>query len=95
MNICLRFISDGICDTVDHYRRDNLPLHRLSWELRHRIDALAPHVPPMWIDQLRDLQRQVEALHDGGAPTELTELQHAVVNDSLRQLRIVLERAIR
>jgi hypothetical protein len=93
MNICLRFITDGIRDTVDYYRRDNLPLHRLSWELRHRIDALASHAPTTWIDQLRDLQRRVEEVHDSGQSAELSELQHAVVNESLRQLQVVLERA--
>jgi hypothetical protein len=93
MNICLRFITDGIRDTVDHYRRDDLPLHRLSWELRHRIDALESHAPSVWVDQLRALARRVEEVHDGGESAGLSDLEHAVVDESLRQLRVVLERA--
>jgi len=27
--ICLRFVIDGIRDTMDHYRDGALPLHRL------------------------------------------------------------------
>lgn len=93
MNICLRFITDGIRDTVDHYRRDDLPLHRLSWELRHRIDALESHAPSVWVDQLRALARRVEEVHGGGESAGLSDLEHAVVDESLRQLRVVLERA--
>jgi hypothetical protein len=94
MNICLRFIADGIRDTMDYYRRDELPLHRLAWELRHRIDALVPHAPAVWIDQLRDLERRVaEAYARGERAGSLGAVERAAVNDSLRQLRIVLEHA--
>jgi hypothetical protein len=93
MNICARFITDGIHDTMAHYRRDDLPLHRLSWELRSRIDTLVPHAPAVWIDQLRDLQRRVADIHARGVHTALSAEEHATVNDSLRQLAAVLEHA--
>ena len=90
MNICARFITDGIHDTMAHYRRDDLPLHRLSWELRSRIDTLVPHAPAVWIDQLRDLQRRVAELHTQGQHTALSPHEHATINDSLRQLAAIL-----
>lgn len=97
MNNCMRFISDGIRDAVAHYRRDNLPLHRLSWELHTRIDTLVPHAPAVWIDQLRDLQRQVAQTADNHARVTtpaLTDREHRILDESLRQLQDVLELAI-
>jgi len=91
MNICARFITDGIRDTMAHYRRDDLPLHRLTWELRSRIDTLVPHAPAIWVDQLRDLQRRVAAVHARGEHTDLGPDAHATINDSLRQLATILE----
>lgn len=96
MNICMRFISDGIRDAVAHYRRDDLPLHRLSWELHTRIDTLVPHAPAVWIDQLRDLQlrvAEVATTGSGSAATELTELEHRTLDESLSKLQDVLELA--
>jgi hypothetical protein len=93
MNICMRFITDGIRDTMDHYRRDDLPVHRLTWELRNRIDTLVPHAPAVWIDQLRDLQRRVAELDTLGLHSPLTEIEHRRLDDSLRQLQSVLELA--
>jgi hypothetical protein len=87
----LRFISDGIRDTMDHYRRDQLPLYRLAWELHRRIDTLVPHAPSVWIDQLRDLQRRVAEVQAGNHRAGLTALEHAQVNDSLRQLQTMLD----
>lgn len=92
MNICARFITDGIRDTMAHYRRDELPLHRLSWELRSRIDTLVPHAPAVWIDQLRDLQRRVAEVHARGEQTGLSADEQDAINDSLRQLATALER---
>jgi hypothetical protein len=90
MDICVRFITDGIRDTLDHYRRDELPLHRLSWELRSRIEALAPHAPAVWVDQLRDLERRVAELHDQHRHGELGPVGRARMDDSLRRLRVVM-----
>lgn len=92
MNVCMRFISDGIRDTLAHYRRDDLPLHRLSWELHTRIDTLVPHAPAVWIDQLRDLQRRVAEVADTVAPT-LTDSEHRTLDESLNLLADVLELA--
>jgi hypothetical protein len=93
MSICLRFITDGIRDTLAYYRRDDLPLHRLCWELHHRIDTLTPHAPAIWIDQLRDLQRRVAEVHARGEQSALTDIEHHTLDDSLRQLQAVLELA--
>jgi hypothetical protein len=92
MNIYARFITDGIRDTMAHYRRDELPLHRLSWELRSRIDTLVPHAPAVWIDQLRDLQRRVAEVHARGEHAGLGADEQAAIDDSLRQLAAALER---
>jgi len=91
MDICARFITDGIRDTVAHYHRNDLPLHRLTWELHSRIDTLIPHAPAVWIDQLRDLQRRVAQVHARGEHTDLGPDAHATINDSLRQLAIILQ----
>ncbi|HZZ49812.1 MAG TPA: hypothetical protein VFE65_23215 [Pseudonocardia sp.] len=91
MDIYLRFITDGIRDTLDHYRRDDLPLHRLAWELRSRIDALAAHAPAVWIDQLRDLERRITRVHNEHGHIGLGPLGRGRVDDSLRQLQAVLE----
>jgi len=93
MDICTRFIFDGIRDTMAHYRRDDLPLHRLSWELHSRIDTLVPHAPAVWVDQLRDLQRRVAEVHARGEQSGLTATEHASIDDSLRQLAAILENA--
>ena len=99
MNICMRFITDGIRDTLAYYHRDDLPLHRLSWELQRRIEEIpsaVPHAPAVWIDQLRDLQRRVAEVEQNRTPgprTALTDLEHRRVDDSLRQLQAVLELA--
>jgi hypothetical protein len=90
MDICARFITDGIHDTVAHYRRDDLPLHRLTWELHTRIDTLVPHAPAVWIDQLRDLQRRVADIHARGQHTGLAADDHATIDDSLRRLTAAL-----
>lgn len=37
----LRFVTDGLHSTIDHYLAGRLPLHRLAWELRRRLDPLA------------------------------------------------------
>jgi hypothetical protein len=95
MDIYLRFITDGIRDTLDYYRRDDLPLHRLTWELRTRIDALVPHAPAVWIDQLRDVERRIAQLHDEHRHGGLGPVGRGRVNDSLSQLRAVLENPTR
>jgi hypothetical protein len=92
MNTCARFITDGIRDTMAHYRRDELPLHRLSWELRSRIDTLVPHAPSVWVNQLRELQRRVAEVHALGDRTGLSPAEREAVDDSLRQLTVALER---
>jgi hypothetical protein len=69
--ICLRFVIDGIRDTMDHYRDGALPLHRLSWELHSRIDTLVPHAPAVWIDQLRDLHRRIAEVQARGEAAAL------------------------
>jgi len=103
--ICLRFVIDGIRDTMDHYRDGALPLHRLSWELHSRINTLVPHAPAVWIDQLRDLHRRIAEVHArgeaaaslgeagaslGGAGA-LGELERRQLEDSLRRLRAALD----
>jgi hypothetical protein len=94
MNICVRFISDGIRDTMAYYRRNELPLYRLSWELHSRIDTLIPHAPAVWIEQLRDQQRRVAAVHAQEAKSGLTPEERATIDDSLRRLTAVLESAV-
>jgi hypothetical protein len=105
--ICLRFVIDGIRDTMDHYRDGALPLHRLSWELHSRIDTLVPHAPAVWIDQLRDLHRRIAEVQArgeaGGAgalagaaaslgeAAALGELDRGELEESLRRLRAALE----
>jgi len=90
--ICLRFVIDGIRDTMDHYRDGALPLHRLSWELHSRINTLVPHAPAVWIDQLRDLHRRIaEAASLGEAGAPLAERERRGLEDSLRRLRTALE----
>lgn len=91
MNICARFITDGIRDTMAHYRRDELPLHRLSWELRSRIDTLAPHAPTVWVEQLRELQRRVAEVHARGEHADLGADERDAIDDSLSQLAAALE----
>jgi hypothetical protein len=90
MDIYLRFITDGIRDTLEHYRRDDLPLHRLTWELRTRIDALVPHAPAVWINQLRELERCVAQLHDEHRDGVLGAAGRDRMNASLRRLQTVL-----
>ncbi|MBV9315095.1 MAG: hypothetical protein JO100_15505 [Pseudonocardia sp.] len=36
----IRFVADGLIATIDSYREGQLPLHRLDWELRSRLDSL-------------------------------------------------------
>jgi hypothetical protein len=94
--ICTRFITDGIRDTLDHYRRDDLPLHRLSWELHSRINTLVPHAPAVWIHQLRDLQRRVADVHARGEhPGPLTPQARRALDDSLRRLAHALDHPTR
>jgi len=89
--ICLRFVIDGIRDTMDHYRDGALPLHRLSWELHSRINTLVPHAPAVWIEQLRDLHRRIAEVHARGEAAALGELERRQLEDSLRRLRAALE----
>jgi hypothetical protein len=89
--ICLRFVIDGIRDTMDHYRDGALPLHRLSWELHSRIDTLVPHAPAVWIDQLRDLHRRIADVQARGEAAALGELDRGELEESLRRLRAALE----
>jgi hypothetical protein len=35
-----RFVTDGLRDTIDSYTAGTLPLHRFTWELHTRLDAL-------------------------------------------------------
>ena len=92
MDICARFITDGIHDAMAHYRRDELPLHRLTWELRSRIDALVPHAPAVWINQLRDLQHRVAEFHARNGHVELIEdlADDQNLDASLQQLTEIL-----
>ncbi len=90
--MCARFITDGIRDALTHYHRDDLPLHRLSWELHTRIDTLVPHAPSVWVDQLRDLQRRIAALATAETPA-LTESEHHTLDESLTLLADVLNLA--
>lgn len=91
MDVYLRFITDGIRDTLEYYRRDDLPLHRLTWELRNRLDALVPHAPTVWLDQLRDLERRIAQLHDEHRHRDLGPVARDRVNASLRQLTAMLD----
>ncbi|WP_028935360.1 hypothetical protein [Pseudonocardia spinosispora] len=96
MNTCARFVTDGIRETLAHYRRDDLPLHRLSWEPHTRIDTLVPHAPSRWVEQLRDLQRRVAQVATTTEPVSapaLTESERHILEESLTMLADVLNLA--
>jgi hypothetical protein len=74
----VRFVADGLLATTDSFLTGRLPLHRLAWELRVRIDALAELCPPpLGLTRLRWLHRDVErllaALADAGRSVPTAE----------------------
>jgi hypothetical protein len=69
-------------------------LHRLSWELRSRIDTLVPHARQCgWTRCATCSAGRVAEVKARGEQTGLSPEAHATINDSLRQLAAVLENA--
>jgi hypothetical protein len=90
----VRFVTTGLCATIDSHLAGELPLHRFAWELQNRIDSLAElSAPGRTVTRLRWLQRTVEHLH-----AEVAEAGRAQLNDdeehilaaTLTDLRTVL-----
>lgn len=58
----VRFVADGLRDTIDSFGTGELPLHRLSWELHTRIESLSEFAGRRSLAELRSWQRYVEAV---------------------------------
>ncbi|WP_028926104.1 hypothetical protein [Pseudonocardia acaciae] len=58
----VRFVADGLRDTIASFGTGELPLHRLSWELHTRIESLSEFAGRRSLAELRSWQRYVEAL---------------------------------
>lgn len=90
----VRFVTDGLLATIDSHRRGVLPLHRLDWELRTRIDTLAGLAPPTrTLTRLRWLQRTVERVSgavSAAGRTEPSDDQRHHLVATLDSLRTVL-----
>jgi hypothetical protein len=52
----IRFVTDGLRDTIDSFATGALPLHRFAWELQSRLDSLAELVDRRALAPLRSTQ---------------------------------------
>jgi hypothetical protein len=74
-DILIRFVTDGLIETIDSYQSGQLPLHRLNWELASRIDSLTDLAPTSKVATLlRWLHRDIDQLHTRCANTSRTNL---------------------
>ncbi len=89
-----RFVVDGLLATLASHRAGELPLHRVAWELRIRLDTLAElHPPARTLTRLRWLQLAVQRLHEELLATgraEPTETERARLIATLDSLTAVL-----
>ena len=83
----VRFVADGLRDTIDSFGTGELPLHRLSWELHTRIESLSEFAGRRSLAELRSWQRYVEAVdtmlretgREGLTTNEERTLTHALI----------------
>lgn len=90
----VRFVADGLRETIDSFITDELPLYRLSWELHTRIESLAEVADGRSLARLRSWQRYVEALDTVLRETGregLTAAEEHTLGEALRALRGTLD----
>jgi hypothetical protein len=80
----VRFVADGLRDTIDSFGTGELPLHRLSWELHTRIESLSEFAGRRSLAEPRSWQRYVEAvdtmLRETGREGLTASEEHALAN---------------
>lgn len=90
----VRFVADGLRETIKSFITDELPLYRLSWELHTRIESLAEVADGRSLARLRSWQRYVEALDTALRETGregLTAAEEHTLGEALRALRGTLD----
>lgn len=93
----IRFVADGLCDTIDSFAAGALPLHRLAWELRSRLDSLAELVDRPALAPLRSRQCIVAtidaALRESGRRGTTTS-EKRILASALAAMRTELDRLV-
>jgi hypothetical protein len=93
----IRFVTDGLRDTIDSFAAGALPLHRFAWELRSRLDSLAELVDRQALAPLRSRQCIVAtidvALRESGR-TGATTSEKRILASALAAMRAELDRLV-
>lgn len=93
----IRFVTDGLRDTIDSFAAGALPLHRFAWELRSRLDSLAELVDRRALAPLRSTQCIVAtvdvALRESGR-TRATTSEKRILVSALAAMRAELDRLV-
>ena len=93
----IRFVTDGLRDTIDSFAAGALPLHRFAWELRSRLDSLSGLVDGRALAPLRSTHCIVAtvdvALRESGR-TRTTTSEKRILVSALAAMRAELERLV-
>ncbi|WP_028927960.1 hypothetical protein [Pseudonocardia acaciae] len=91
----IRFVTDGLRDTIDSFATGALPLHRFAWEVQSRLDSLADLVDRRALAPLRSTQCIVAtidiALRESGR-TGTTTSEKRILASALAAMRGELDR---
>jgi hypothetical protein len=93
----IRFVTDGLRDTIDSFATGALPLHRFAWEMQSRLDSLAELVDRRALAPLRSTQCIVAtidiALRESGR-TGTTTSEKRILANALAAMRAELDRLV-
>lgn len=91
----IRFVVDGLRDTIASFAAGTLPLHRLAWELQSRLDSLADLVGRRALTPLRSSQFAVTAIDTSvreSGRTTTTAREARLLANALASIRTELDR---
>jgi hypothetical protein len=93
----IRFVTDGLRETIDSFAAGALPLHRFAWEMRSRLDSLAELVDRRALAPLRSTQCIVAtidvALRESGR-TMTTTSEKRILTSALAAMRAELDKLV-
>lgn len=93
----IRFITDGLRDTIDSFATGALPLHRFAWEAQSRLESLVGLVDRRALAPLCSTQCIVATidvtLRESGRTTTTTS-EKRILTSALAAMRAELDRLV-
>lgn len=90
-------LVEEMLNAITRFERDDLPLARLSWELKSRVAALEGSADPVWVEQLRAKRNEIEVISAVSIESDrdaMSDVQREEAFGILEELRAMLIRPV-